>query len=50
MRLPGRGFVSPAGTAQMVEFAEKAAKGGGLAVYVFHGVGGDHLSVTARRS
>jgi para-nitrobenzyl esterase len=47
MRLPGRGFVSPAGTAQLVEFAEKAAKSGGLAVYVFHGVGGDHLSVTA---
>jgi para-nitrobenzyl esterase len=47
MRLPGRAFASPAGTAQMVEFAEKAANGGGLAVYVFHGVGGDHLSVTA---
>jgi hypothetical protein len=48
MRLPGRGFTSPAGAAQMVEFAEKAAKTGGLAVYVFHGVGGDYLSVTAR--
>jgi peptidoglycan/xylan/chitin deacetylase (PgdA/CDA1 family) len=48
MRLPGRGFTSPAGAAQMVEFAEKAAKASGLAVYVFHGVGGDYLSVTAR--
>ncbi|MEA3059851.1 MAG: para-nitrobenzyl esterase, partial [Sphingomonadales bacterium] len=48
MRLPGRGFVSPAGTPQLIEFAQKAAKGGGLAVYVFHGVGGDYLSVTAR--
>jgi para-nitrobenzyl esterase len=48
MRLPGRAFSSPAGTAQLVEFAERAAKGGGLAVYVFHGVGGDHLSVAAR--
>src|SRR5438270_1015242 len=47
MRLPGRGFVSPAGTAQLIDFAEKAAKSGGLAVYVFHGVGGDYLSVTA---
>lgn len=47
MQLPGRGFQSPAGTTQLVEFAEKAAKGGGLAVYVFHGVGADHLSVTA---
>jgi peptidoglycan/xylan/chitin deacetylase (PgdA/CDA1 family) len=48
MRLPGRAFSSPAGTEQLVEFAEKAAKGGGLAVYVFHGVGGDHLSIAAR--
>jgi para-nitrobenzyl esterase len=47
MRLPGRAFQSPAGAAQLVEFAKKAAKGGGLAVYVFHGVGGDYLSVTA---
>lgn len=48
MRLPGRAFSSPAGAEQLAEFAEKAAKGGGLAVYVFHGVGGDHLSVAAR--
>lgn len=47
MQLPGRAFQSPAGAAQLVEFAEKAAKSGGLAVYVFHGVGGDHLSVAA---
>jgi peptidoglycan/xylan/chitin deacetylase (PgdA/CDA1 family) len=47
MRLPGRGFTSPAGTTQLIEFAQKAAKSGGLAVYVFHGVGGDYLSVTA---
>jgi para-nitrobenzyl esterase len=47
MRLPGRGFQSPAGTPQLVEFAERAARVGGLAVYVFHGVGGDYLSVSA---
>lgn len=47
MRLPGRAFLSPAGAEQLVEFAEKAAEGGGLAVYVFHGVGGDHLSLAA---
>ena len=45
MRLPGRGFVGSA--EQLIEFADKAAKGGGLAVYVFHGVGGDYLSVSA---
>lgn len=47
LKLPGRAFTSPAGAEQMIEFAEMAAKGGGLAVYVFHGVGGDYLSVTA---
>ena len=47
MRLPGRGFTSPTAATQMVEFAEQAAQAGGLAVYVFHGVGGDYLSVTA---
>lgn len=46
-KLPGRAFTSPAGAEQMIGFAELAAKGGGLAVYVFHGVGGDYLSVTA---
>jgi hypothetical protein len=47
MKLPGRAFMSPAGTEEMIGFAERAAQGGGLAVYVFHGVGGDYLSVTA---
>ena len=47
MQLPGRGFTSPTAATQMFEFAQKAAQSGGLAVYVFHGVGGDHLSVTA---
>ena len=47
MRLPGRAFSTPARAAQLVEFAEKAENGGGLAVYVFHGVGGDHLSIAA---
>src|SRR4030095_7381521 len=47
LKLPGRAFTSPAGAEQMIEFAEMAAKGGGLAVYVFHGGRGDYLSVTA---
>lgn len=46
-KLPGRAFMSPAGADQMIKFAELAAKGGGLAVYVFHGVGGDYLSISA---
>jgi peptidoglycan/xylan/chitin deacetylase (PgdA/CDA1 family) len=47
MKLPGRAFTSPAGVEQMIAFAKLAAKSHGLAVYVFHGVGGDYLSVTA---
>ena len=46
MKLPGRAFASPDDAQQMISFAEQAATMGGLAVYVFHGVGGDHLSVT----
>jgi peptidoglycan/xylan/chitin deacetylase (PgdA/CDA1 family) len=46
-KLPGRAFTSPAGAEKLIDFAELAAKGGGMAVYVFHGVGGDYLSVTA---
>lgn len=46
-KLPGRAFTRPADAEQMIGFAEMAAKGGGMAVYVFHGVGGDYLSVTA---
>lgn len=47
LKLPGRTFTSPADAEQMIGFAEMATKGGGMAVYVFHGVGGDYLSVTA---
>lgn len=47
MNLPGRGFASPDDSTKMIGFAKLAAEGGGLAVFVFHGVGGDHLSVTA---
>ena len=45
--LPGRGFATPDGADKMIAFAQQAVNGGGMAVYVFHGVGGDHLSVTA---
>lgn len=47
MKLPGRAFASPDNSDKMIGFAQQAAKSGGLAVFVFHGVGGDHLSVTA---
>ncbi len=47
MNLPGRAFSGPGSAEPMIRFAEQAANGGGLAVYVFHGVGGDHLAVDA---
>lgn len=47
MKLPGRGFTGPQSSADLIGFAEQAVAEGGLAVFVFHGVGGDYLSVTA---
>lgn len=47
MKLPGRGFSSPENSADMIRFVGQAIDNGGLAVFVFHGVGGDHLSVTS---
>lgn len=45
--LPGRTFASPETSTKMIAYAQRAINGGGVAIFVFHGVGGDHLSVTA---
>ncbi|HYC98669.1 polysaccharide deacetylase family protein [Brevundimonas sp.] len=46
MHIPSRGFPEGVTGAQLIEFAEEAAAGGGMAVYLFHGVGGDYLQVS----
>ena len=46
MHIPGRAFPETATAAELIAFAQEAQRGGGMAVYVFHGVGGDYLQVS----
>ena len=46
MHVPSRGFDENVTGAQLIEFAKQAEVGGGMAVYLFHGVGGDYLQVS----
>lgn len=47
MHVPARGFGEGTTAAQLIDFAREAEAGGGMAVFLFHGVGGDHLQVSA---
>ncbi|NBB63774.1 polysaccharide deacetylase family protein [Pseudomonas sp. ODNR1LW] len=46
MHVPARGFPEGATGRDLIAFAEEALAGGGMAVFLFHGVGGDHLAVS----
>jgi peptidoglycan/xylan/chitin deacetylase (PgdA/CDA1 family) len=46
MHMPSRGFPEGVTGAQLIDFAKEAEAGGGMAVYLFHGVGGDYLQVS----
>jgi peptidoglycan/xylan/chitin deacetylase (PgdA/CDA1 family) len=46
MHVPSRGFGEGTTGAQLIDFAKQAEAGGGMAVYLFHGVGGDYLQVS----
>jgi len=46
MHVPARGFPEDVTGPQLIDFARQAAAGGGMAVYLFHGVGGDYLQVS----
>ncbi|NGM51350.1 polysaccharide deacetylase family protein [Caulobacter sp. 602-2] len=46
MHVPSRGFPEGVTGAQLIDFAKSAAAGGGVAVFLFHGVGGDYLQVS----
>ncbi len=39
LRIPSRGFDNTATAQQLIAFADKALQGGGLAVFLFHGIG-----------
>ena len=42
MNLPGRVFAETASARRMIDYVEQAERTHGLAILVFHGVGGDH--------
>lgn len=46
MHVPARGFGEGDDATRMIAFVEEAEASGGMAVLLFHGVGGDHLAVT----
>jgi len=46
MHMPSRGFPDGVTGAQLIDFAREAEASGGMAVYLFHGVGGDYLQVS----
>jgi peptidoglycan-N-acetylglucosamine deacetylase len=46
MHIPARGFPEGVTGPQLIALAQGAVEGGGMAVYLFHGVGGDHLPVS----
>jgi peptidoglycan/xylan/chitin deacetylase (PgdA/CDA1 family) len=43
MHIPARGFRDDVTGQELIAFAEQARSNGGLAVFLFHGVGGDYL-------
>ena len=43
MRIPARGFADDVTGQELIAFAEQALSEGGMAVFLFHGVGGDYL-------
>lgn len=47
MHVPARGFAEGTTLDQLVAFAHAAETSGGWAVFLFHGIGGDQLSVDA---
>jgi peptidoglycan/xylan/chitin deacetylase (PgdA/CDA1 family) len=46
MHVPSQGFGEGTTTAQLIDLVQRAEAGNGWAVFLFHGVGGDHLQVT----
>jgi hypothetical protein len=46
-RVPSRMFSVEASAADLIAFADSVRKSGGMGVFMFHGVGGDYLNVSA---
>jgi peptidoglycan-N-acetylglucosamine deacetylase len=43
MHVPARGFPDDVTGPELIAYAEQARQGGGMAVFLFHGIGGDYL-------
>lgn len=43
MHVPARGFPDTVTGPELIAYAEQARQGGGMAVFLFHGIGGDYL-------
>jgi peptidoglycan-N-acetylglucosamine deacetylase len=46
-RVPSRSFSETSTAEDMIAFVKQVERSGGMGVFMFHGVGGDYLSVTA---
>lgn len=46
MHVPARGFPDDVTGEQLIAYAEQARQGGGMAVFLFHGIGGDYLQTS----
>lgn len=48
MHVPAKAFDADATGAELIAWVQQAVDGGGMAVLLFHGVGGEHLPVSAQ--
>lgn len=46
MHVPARGFPDEVTGQELIEYADQARRGGGMAVFLFHGIGGDYLQTS----
>lgn len=46
MNVPARGFPDDVTGEQLIAYAEQAREGGGIAAFLFHGIGGDYLQTS----
>jgi peptidoglycan/xylan/chitin deacetylase (PgdA/CDA1 family) len=46
MNIPARGFPDDVTGQELIAYAQEARENGGMAVFLFHGVGGDYLQVS----
>ncbi len=48
LRIPSYGLEGNNTAAELIDFVKKVEKAGGLGIFMFHGIGGDYISVSAK--